>query len=187
MYRAVGLAIRRAGIDLMNEKEIEKICKNLDIGFMHRGGEIRIYLGNEDVTEAIREPVIDLVASSASALPMVRKIMVGLQRDIGSKGKLVAEGRDMGTVVFPKAQHKFYLDALLEARVDRRFLERQKNGVPISREKVREDLIKRDYQDMNRIISPLQPAKDAEVIDATDLNPQQIVEYMVKKIGITKR
>jgi len=185
MYRAVGLAIWRAGIDLSNEKEVEKVCKNLNIGFMHRGEEIRIYLGSEDVTEAIREPVIDLVASNASALPIVRKIMVGLQRDFGSEGKLVAEGRDMGTVVFPKARHKFYLDALLEARVDRRFLERQKNGVPISREKVREDLIKRDHQDMNRSVSPLRPAEDAEIVDTTDLNPQQVVEYMVKKIGIT--
>ena len=186
MYRVVGLAIWRAGIDLRDEKEVEKICKNLDIGFISGDEETRIYLGNEDVTEAIREPAIDLMASNASALPIVRETMVRLQRNIGSRGKLVAEGRDMGTVVFPEARHKFYVDALLEDRVDRRFLERQKNGVSISREKVREDLIKRDYQDMNRAISPLRPAKDAEIIDTTDLNPQQVVEYMVKKIGITK-
>jgi CMP/dCMP kinase len=184
MYRAVGLAIRRAGVDLMNEKEIEKICKNLDISFVNIGEETRIYLGNEDVTEVIREPAIDLAASDASALPIVREIMVGLQRDIGSKGKLVAEGRDMGTVVFPEAQYKFYLDALPEARVDRRFSEREKNGVPVSREKVKEDLIKRDYQDMNRNMSPLRPAKDAEIIDSTGLDAQQVAEYMAKKIGV---
>ena len=186
MYRVVGLAIWRAGIDLMDEKEVEKICKNLDINFISEDGETRVYLGNEDVTEAIREPVIDLMASSASALAIVRKTMVKLQRNIGSKGKLVAEGRDMGTVVFPEAQHKFYVDALLEDRVDRRFLERKKNGASISREKVREDLIKRDYQDMNRAISPLRPAEDAEIIDTTDLDPQQVVERMVEKIGIAK-
>ena len=186
MYRVVGLAIWRAGIDLMDEKEVEKICKNLDINFISEDGDTRIYLGNEDVTEAIREPVIDLMASNASALAIVRKTMVKLQRNIGSKGKLVAEGRDMGTVVFPEAQHKFYVDALLEDRVDRRFLERKKNGTSISREKVREDLIKRDYQDMNRAISPLRAAEDAEIIDTTDLDPQQVVERMVEKIGIAK-
>ncbi|HUU40872.1 MAG TPA: (d)CMP kinase [Desulfatiglandales bacterium] len=186
MYRVVGLAIRRAGVDLRNEKEVEKICKNLNISFINRGEEIRVYLENEDITEAIREPAMDLMTSSASAVSAVRKIMIELQRKIGSQGELVAEGRDMGTVVFPKAQHKFYLDALLEARVDRRFHERQKKGITISREKVKEDLIKRDYQDMNRSISPLRPAEDAEIVDTTGLDPQQVVENIINRIRAHK-
>ncbi len=183
MYRVVGLAIQRAGIGLKNEKEIAKICNSLDIKFIHEGDTNKIYMGNDDVTEAIREPVIDLMASNVSALDTVRKVMVKLQRKIGSKGLLVAEGRDMGTVVFPEAKHKFYLDASSDVRVKRRFQERQKKGESISREKVKEDLIKRDYQDMNRRLSPLKPAKDAKIIDTTKLNPDQVVEKIIKEMA----
>ncbi len=183
MYRVVGLAIQRAGIGLKNEKEIAKICNSLDIKFIHEGDTNKIYMGNDDVTEAIREPVIDLMASNVSALDTVRKVMVKLQRKIGSKGLLVAEGRDMGTVVFPEAKHKFYLDASSDVRVKRRFQERQKKGESISREKVKEYLIKRDYQDMNRRLSPLKPAKDAKIIDTTKLNPDQVVEKIIKEMA----
>ena len=182
MYRVVGLAISRAGIDLRNEKEVAKICKSLDINFIHKGDATKIYLAQEDVTEAIRDPVIDLMASNASLLDTVRRVMTRLQKKIGSQGPLVAEGRDMGTVVFPEAKHKFYIDASLEARVSRRFRERQKRGESISREKVKADLIKRDHQDMNRKLSPLRPAKDAKIIDSTKLSPDQVVEKIIKEM-----
>ncbi len=183
MYRAVGLSIRRAGIGLQDEEEVARICNGLDIRFIHEGDSTKIYLAQEDVTEAIREPLIDLLASNVSAIDNVRKVMSRLQRKIGSQGPLVAEGRDMGTVVFPEAKHKFYLDASLEERVNRRFQERQKKGEPVSREKVKEDLIKRDYQDMNRRLSPLRPAKEAKIIDTTKLDPNQVVEKIIKYIG----
>ncbi len=184
MYRAVGLAIWRADIALQNQEEVTKICNSLDIRFIHEGDSIKVCLGNEDVTNAIREPCIDLMASSVSAIDTVRKVMTRLQRKIGSQGPLVAEGRDMGTVVFPKAKHKFYLDASLQERVNRRFQERQKKGESVSREKVKENLIKRDYQDMNRPLSPLRPAKDAKIIDTTKLNPNQVVERIIKEMDI---
>jgi len=180
MYRAVGLAILRAGVSLHNKKEVARICDGLDIKFIHEGDATKIYLDNEDVTKAIREPAIDLIASDVSALDNVRKVMTILQRKIGSQGPLVAEGRDMGTVVFPKAQHKFYIDASLEVRVDRRFQERQKRGESISREKVKKALVKRDNQDMNRHLSPLKPARGANIIDTTNLSPHQIVEKIIK-------
>lgn len=187
MYRAVGLAILRAGVSLHNKKEITRICDGLDIKFIHEGDATKIYLDNEDVTKAIREPAIDLIASDVSALDNVRKVMTILQRKIGSQGPLVAEGRDMGTVVFPEAQHKFYIDASLEVRVDRRFQERQKRGESISREKVKKDLVKRDNQDMNRHLSPLKPARDANIIDTTNLSPHQIVEKIIKDMKIKKK
>lgn len=182
MYRVVGLAIQRAGIDLQNEEEVAKICNSLDIKFIHEGDSTKIYLAQEDVTETIREPDIDLIASNVSTLDTVRKAMTRFQRKIGSQGPLVAEGRDMGTVIFPEARHKFYLDASLEVRVNRRFQERQKKGESISREKVKKDLIKRDYQDMNRRLSPLRPAKDAKIIDSTKLSPDQVVEKIIKEM-----
>jgi cytidylate kinase len=186
-YRAVALAILRAGVDLQNKKEIAKICNGLDIKLIHEGGATKIYMDDEDVTQAIRKPVIDLIASDVSAIDTVRKVMTILQRKIGSQGPLVAEGRDMGTVVFPEAQYKFYIDASLEVRVDRRYQERQKRGESISREKVKKDLIKRDNQDMNRHLSPLKPAKDAKIIDTTNLSPHQIVGKIMKDIKIEKK
>ena len=187
MYRVVGLAILRAGVRLQNKKEITKICNSLDIKFIHEGGRTKIYLDDEDVTQAIREPVIDLIASDVSAIGPVRKAMTMLQRKIGSQGALVAEGRDMGTVVFPEAQYKFYIDASLEVRVDRRYQERQKRGESISREKVKKDLIQRDNQDMNRYLSPLKPANDAKIIDTTQLSPHQIVGKIMKDMKIKKK
>jgi cytidylate kinase len=184
MYRALGLAIVRAGVDPENEKEVERICKEADIRFIHQGDEARVYLGDKDVTKAIREPLIDSMASNVSAFPSVRRIMAGLQRKIGSQGSLVAEGRDMGTVVFPKAAKKFYLDASIEVRVDRRFQERIKRGEPISRERVKQELITRDAQDMNRRYSPLKPAKDAMVLDTTHLSLEQVVERIFHEINI---
>jgi len=184
MYRAVALAIRRAGIEAQDEEEIARLCNGLDIRLVTEGDSIKIYLGDEDVTEAIREPAIDLMASTVSAIDGVRKAMTRVQRKMGSQGPLVAEGRDMGTVVFPEAQHKFYLDASLEVRVNRRFLERQGRGESISRDRVREDLIKRDYQDMNRYLSPLKPAKDAKIIDTTELTPNEVVERIMRDMKI---
>jgi cytidylate kinase len=182
MYRAVALAIKRAGVGLQDEAAIATICNGLDIRFVPRGEATRVYLGHEDVSEAIRKPSMDMLASDASALEVVRKAMTGLQRKIASQGSLVAEGRDMGTVVFPDARHKFYLDASLEVRVDRRFKERQSKGEHISRDEVEEDLIKRDQQDMSRSLAPLKPAEDATIIDTTELTLSQVVEAILKEI-----
>lgn len=184
MYRALGLAIVRAGIDLESDEEVEGICKDVDIRIIHQGGEPKVYLDDEDVTRAIREPLIDIMASNVSTLQPVRRIMTGLQRKIGSQGPLVAEGRDMGTVVFPKAKKKFYLDASLEVRVDRRFQERKKRGESTSRKRVKQDLIKRDAQDMNRRFAPLKPSKDAKVIDTTHLSLQQVLERIIGELHI---
>jgi cytidylate kinase len=184
MYRTVALAIRRAGIEPQDEEEIARLCNSLDIRLVTEGDSIKIYLGDEDVTGAIREPAIDLMASTVSAIDAVRKAMTSVQRKMGSQGPLVAEGRDMGTVVFPEAQHKFYLDASLEVRVNRRFLERQGRGESISRDRVREDLIKRDCQDMNRHLSPLKPAKDAKIIDTSELTPNDVVERIMRDMNI---
>jgi CMP/dCMP kinase len=182
MYRAIGLAMVRAGIDLEQEEAVEQLCKGVDIRLVHQGGDEKVFLGEEDVTRAIRDPLIDIMASNVSTLQPVRRIMTRLQRKIGSQGPLVAEGRDMGTVVFPKAAKKFYLDASIEVRVDRRFRERIKRGESISRERVKEELVARDAQDMNRRYAPLKPAKDAVVIDTTHLSLKQVAERIFQEI-----
>ena len=182
MYRAAALALKRAGIPMSDKAAVAKACENLDIRFVPEGDANRVYMGDVDVSEAIREPHMDLFASDVSKLDVVRNAMTSLQRKIGSQGPLVAEGRDMGTVVFPEARHKFYLDASLEVRVDRRFQERKNRGESISRDEVREDLIKRDRQDMNRSLAPLKPALDAVIIDTTRLSLDQVIEKILGEI-----
>ena len=182
MYRVAALALKRAGLTVQDEQALAEICNDLDIRFAPEGETNRVYLGDEDVTQAIREPDMDLLASDASKLAVVRKAMTALQRKIASQGPLVAEGRDMGTVVFPDARHKFYLDASMEVRVERRFQERKNRGESISREKVREDLITRDHQDMNRTLAPLKPAEDALTIDTTNLTLDQVVKKILREI-----
>ena len=186
MYRVAALALKRAGLTVQDEQALAEICNDLDIRFAPKGNTNRVYLGLEDVTHAIREPDMDLLASEASRLEVVRNAMTTLQRKIASQGPLVAEGRDMGTVVFPDARHKFYLDASMEVRVERRFQERKNRGESISRERVREDLITRDHQDMNRTLAPLKPAEDALTIDTTNLTLDQVVEKILGEIGKRK-
>jgi len=182
MYRVAALALKRGRVPLSDKPAVAKACDNLDIRFVPEGDANRVYMGDMDVSQAIREPHMDLFASDVSKLDVVRNAMTSLQRKIGSEGPLVAEGRDMGTVVFPEAQHKFYLDASLEVRVERRFQERKNRGESITRDEVKEDLIKRDRQDMNRSLAPLEPAVDAVIIDTTRLSLDQIIEQILGKI-----
>jgi cytidylate kinase len=182
MYRVAALALKRGRVPISDKPAVAKACDNLKIHFVPEGDANRVYMGDVDVSKAIREPQMDLFASDVSKLDVVRKAMTSLQKKIGSRGPLVAEGRDMGTVVFPEAQHKFYLDASLEVRVERRFQERKNRGEFITRDEVREDLIKRDQQDMTRSLAPLKPAVDAVIIDTTCLSIDQVIEQILGKI-----
>jgi cytidylate kinase len=118
---------------------------------------------------------MDMAASSVSAVSEVRKAMTGLQRKMGKGMTLVAEGRDMGTIVFPDAKHKFYLTASLEIRTERRHKERLERGETVSRALVENQLKKRDHQDKTRTIAPLRAADDAKIIDTTEMTPEQVL------------
>jgi cytidylate kinase len=155
-----------------------RLCKGLKIRFRSE----QIYLGDEDVSLAIRSPEMDLLSSTVSAVKEVREAMTDLQRKIGSESSVVAEGRDMGTVVFPHAHYKFYLTASHEIRAERRYLERVQRGESVSRSQVQRALEERDRQDKTRKIAPLRPASDATIIDASSLRPEQVMEMMIKKI-----
>lgn len=183
MYRAVALQVKRNGVDLEDGERLRHLCENLDIRLKPDAEGSRIYLGEEDISLAIRSPEMDMLSSRISAVREVREAMTELQRRIGRQGALVAEGRDMGTVVFPLAEHKFFVTASPEARAKRRYKERVERGERVSREVVEKDLRKRDNQDTSRTIAPLRPARDAVVIDTTEMNPGQVVEMMIKTIG----
>jgi len=179
MYRAVALQASREGVSFDDRDTLAKLCRRLDLEFRKEGGQDRVYLKGEDVSEAIRTPEMDLLSSAVSALRETREAMTELQRKLGREGCIVAEGRDMGTVVFPGAGFKFFLTADPEVRAERRYLERIGRGEKVAREEVEENLLKRDEQDMTRPLAPLRPAADAKMIDTSDLNPQQVMNVII--------
>ena len=183
MYRALALQAKRHGVNLMETPTLWELCRNLDLRFRPDGEKTRLYIGEEDISLAIRTPEIDMLSSEISAVKEVREAMTDLQRKIGQAGNLVAEGRDMGTVVFPNAEHKFFLTAPIEVRAERRHHERVNRGETISLNEVEKSLKQRDYQDETRPIAPLRPAKDARIIDTTALKPDQVLEKILGEIS----
>jgi cytidylate kinase len=182
MYRAVALSALRKGIDFSDVAALHEICRDIDINFRSAGDNYRVYIGEEDISDEIRRPEIDMLSSKISAIKEVRDAMTGLQRRIVRKGGVVAEGRDMGTVVFPDADYKFFLTASAEIRAGRRYKERLGRGEHISMEQVETEIGKRDEQDKTRIIAPLRPALDAMIIDTTALGIDEVVEEVIKRI-----
>jgi cytidylate kinase len=183
MYRAVALSALRKGIDLSDAAALREMCRDIDINFRSTGDNYRVYIGAEDISDEIRRSEIDMLSSKISAIKEVRDAMTGLQRRVGMKGGIVAEGRDMGTVVFPDADHKFFLTASPDIRAERRYKERVDRGECISMEQVEMELKKRDVQDTTRIIAPLRPAVDAIIIDTTTLDINEVVEEILGRIG----
>ncbi len=187
MYRACALAARRAGIAWSDGKRLGALCAGLPMEFRPaEGGGMRLFLSGEDVGEAIRTPEISMGASEVSAHPPVREAMVAFQRKMGERGGIVAEGRDAGTVVFPDAEGKFFLDAAAAVRARRRFLEWGSGGKRTF-EEVLKEVIVRDIQDSIREHSPLRLAEDAVYIDTTTLSVEQVVEEMLRRLPAAAR
>ena len=182
MYRAVAFQAAREGIDFGDGKKLRKLCRSLDLKFNADGNNNKLYIGKEDISLVIRDPEMDMLSSRVSAVKEVREAMTELQRKIGKDGGLVAEGRDMGTVVFFDADCKFFITASPKKRAERRYKERISRGESISMAEVEKDLRERDDQDKKRSIAPLRPAKDAKIIDSTTLNPDQVIEIILKSI-----
>ena len=164
---------------MLNPSMAGRLCEDLDLQFKSENDHAKLILDGQDITLAIRSPEMDMLSSTVSAVKEVREAMKSLQRKLGSQGKIVAEGRDMGTVVFPDADHKFFITASIEERALRRYRERQARGEAVTKEAVEMDLRRRDEQDTKRAIAPLRPAENARVIDTTHLNPQEVIEKML--------
>jgi CMP/dCMP kinase len=185
MYRAAALQAIRKGIDFSDGPGLFEMCMELDLRFTPDGDHQKVFIGNEDITTAIRSPEMDMLSSRISAVKEVREAMTTLQRKVTLTGGLVAEGRDMGTVVFPDADCKFFVTASIPERAQRRYQERLDRGESISKDKVEAELKKRDEQDMGRSIAPLHPAVNADIIDTTGVSVEQVIEVIVKKIGVS--
>jgi len=179
MYRAVALKMLEQGVEPHDSRAIEELLREIRLEQKEESGKTRIFLDGEDVTDAIRTPEISLWVGPVSENPIVREFLVGLQREMGKKGGVVVEGRDIGTVVFPDASLKIYLIAKLDERARRRLRDLHGQGIAQTEDEVREALGKRDERDSTRNHSPLQPALDAIIIDTTDLTLEGQVEKIV--------
>ncbi|NLP37793.1 MAG: (d)CMP kinase [Firmicutes bacterium] len=185
MYRAVTLAALRNGTDLHDQKALEALTLSLqlDIQTDDKGNNI-VFLNGEDVTTAIRDPLVNRHVSIVALYPEVRRLMVQKQREISKRGGVVMDGRDIGTHVMPDAEYKFFLTASLEERAKRRQAELQAAGKEISYEQVLEEIAARDKIDSEREHSPLRAAKDAILIDTTELSVAEVVDTIIKKVVV---
>jgi cytidylate kinase len=182
MYRAVALAVQRAGVSADDEQSLADVCRSIDIAFVRSDGCCRVMLDGEDVSAAIRTPEISLLTSKVSARKVVRDVMAGLQRALGRDGGVVLEGRDIGTVVFPDADVKFFLSASAEERGRRRYLELKARGEDVDLQRTIDEVAQRDEQDARREHAPLKRADDAIEIDSTRLTIQEVVAVMEEAI-----
>jgi cytidylate kinase len=182
MYRAVTLKVLRAGLVPHDEESIGLLLESTRVSLEDQAGVLHVFLDGEDVTEEIRTPEVTRVVSSVSSLPSVRRAMVREQRRMGEKGGIVLEGRDIGTVVFPDADVKFFVVASIKERARRRLLELREKDVKANQEDLERELEERDRSDSTRPVSPLQRADDAIEVDTSKLTIDQQVELVVKTV-----
>ena len=188
IYRTVGLAAERAGVNCSDAGAMQALLPTLRIELVYdAAGEQRMLLNGEDVSDTIRLPEVSLLASRVSALPVVRAFLLDMQRSLARTHSVVMDGRDIGTVVLPKAQVKIFLTASPEERAKRRFEELTEKGEKASYEKVLQDMKQRDKQDSERAIAPLKPAPDAVKLDTSGNTIEQSVSEILaivrRKLG----
>jgi cytidylate kinase len=181
LYRAVAHAVHLQAVDPEDDSSLEKLCAGLELNLVQTDRGLCLLSNGIDITDQIRTPQITMLASAVSARPVVRRFLLTLQRDLGKDKGAVFEGRDMGTVVFPDAEIKFFLDATQKTRAHRRYLELKSNNSQ-TREDVEKDMHKRDKNDRSRSLAPLKPADDATIIDSTTLAADKVVEVMLARI-----
>ncbi len=185
MYRAVGLAVLQAQIDLNDTEKIVETALNSEIELIGKPDNLQVLLNGENVSQEIRTDQVSRLASIVSGISKVRKNLVERQRILGEAAAsgAVLDGRDIGTVVFPNADIKFFLTAKPEARAKRRFEEDSEKGQAVSFEKTLADINERDERDVNRLESPLKIAENAVVIDTSEMNEQEVFGKMLEEIG----
>jgi cytidylate kinase len=182
MYRALALKVLTEGIDIRNEAVLKELIGRTEIDLAETGGQLQVLLDGKDVSEAIRTPEVSQMASRASALKVVRQRMLVLQRALGQRGNVVAEGRDIGTVVFPAAEVKIYLDASLQERARRRVAELRKAGQQVSVDETLQEMAERDKRDSERDLAPLRKADDAIAIDSSALDAEALAQKVMQEI-----
>ncbi len=182
MYRAVAWGALREEIPLTDGRRLAALARRLPIRFVPRGRALRVFIGPRDVTRAIRSPDAAEASSRVSIHPGVRRVLVAKQRALGARGGVVMEGRDIATMVFPRADLKIYLDASAEQRARRRWAELVRQGTRASLPAVRRDLLRRDRRDRRRHTSPLRMAPGAIRFDTTGLSLRAVVDRLAREV-----
>lgn len=182
LYRSVALRAKRAGVSYADVDALAAIAAGLDINFVLDGMQNRVFLGGEEVSAAIRTPEVSEGSSIVSAVPQVRAALLALQRQLAGKGGVVAEGRDVGTVVLPDAQAKFFLTASDEVRARRRVEELKAAGIPAMYDETLAEMRRRDQRDSSREAAPLVCAPDAIVVDSSILAIDEVVDQMARVV-----
>jgi cytidylate kinase len=182
MYRALALKVLRRGLDLTDDKNLSELVGSTEIDLVESDGRVEVLLDGEEVSGSIRTPEVSQMASKVSALKTVRQRMLALQRALGRKGNIVAEGRDIGTVVFPEAEIKIYLDASTQERARRRFEELRAAGGTVSFEETLREIVERDKRDTERDLAPLRKADDALAIDSSVLDAEAVARRVIQAI-----
>ena len=183
LYRAVGLKFSLSGADTSLDCDIDGILAETSVDIRFKDGEQRVFLDGRDVSDEIRTPNASMMASAVSARPQVRAFLLEMQRKLARENNVVMDGRDIGTVVLPEAEVKIYLTASAEVRAKRRLKELREKGEDVSFKEVYDDMVKRDYDDMHRVIAPLKQAEDAVLADTTDCSLEESVELVLKIVN----
>ena len=191
IYRTLGLACYRAGVDRKDAAAVMALLKTLDISIRYNAeGEQRMYLNGEDVSAEIRKPEISICASDVSALPEVRAFLLEMQRKFARENNVVMDGRDIGTVVLPDAELKIFLTASAEARARRRLLDLKEKGIEESFDDVLRDINYRDEQDSRRAAAPLRKAEDAVLVDSSDIDFEEtfarLCELVIRRLAAVR-
>jgi len=185
LYRLLAFAARNHGVDLTNEEALKLLAAHLDVQFgASQGAEgMQIVLEGEDVTQAIRNEQVGAGASQVAALPAVREALLQRQKAFREAPGLVADGRDMGTVVFPDAPLKIFLTASAEERARRRYLQLKSKGDDVNLASLLDEILARDERDTGREVAPLKPADDAVQLDSTELSIEQVLEQILSEVA----
>ena len=188
IYRVTALAALKRHTDLTNETELAELARHLDIQFVPKNGEVNVLLGGMNVSHLIRTQEVADAASKVAVFPQVRAALLQLQQDFAKNDGLIADGRDMGTVVFPDAQVKLFLDASAEERAKRRYNQLQNKGISGNFAQILAEIKERDLRDRNRAVAPLKPADDAFLLDSTTLSIDEVIcqalSYIQQRIDI---
>ena len=183
LYRALAYKALKNKVLLDDVSALNSLCSNTSVGLKNVAGQMKVYVDGEDVGDKIRTEEIGLTASKISAFAVVRQSLLQLQREAGAQGGIIAEGRDMGTVVFPHADYKFYLDADIAERIKRRHKELLGKGHSSELQSIQKDMLARDKQDSEREIAPLKPTSCSIIIDSTNLSVEEIVKKIIRQVS----
>ena len=184
LYRAIGVNALKHDISTTDSEKVVALLPSTEVELKYIDGTQCVFLNGEDVSETIRLPEASMAASNVSAIPEVRTFLLDLQRDMAKKNNVIMDGRDIGTVILPCADYKFFLTATAEVRADRRFKELKEKGIEVDYKQLLDEIIQRDYNDSHRATAPLKQAEDAILVDSSEMTLDESINAILSYIKV---